>query len=35
MEEQVHDQDKMVSMSVIENEIEVMKECISKTKGHE
>jgi hypothetical protein len=35
MEETIHDHDKMCAMSVIENEVELMKEFIKKTKGHE
>jgi hypothetical protein len=35
MEETVHDNDKMVAMSVIENEMDVMKVLIKKSKGHE
>lgn len=35
MEETVHDNDKMVAMSVIENEMEVMQALIKKSKGHE
>jgi hypothetical protein len=35
MEEQIHDNDKMVAMSVIENEIEVIQGFIKKTKGNE
>lgn len=35
MEEQIHDNDKMVAMGVIENEMEVMKEFIKHSKGAE
>ena len=35
MEETVHDNDKMVAMSVVENEMEVMKVMIKRSKGHE
>lgn len=35
MEEQVHDNDKMVAMGVIENEIEMMKELIKHSSGSE
>jgi len=35
LEEQLHDHDKMVSMGVIEHEMEVMKVMISKAKGSE
>ena len=32
MEEEVHDSDKIVAMSVIENEITVMQDLIKKSK---
>jgi hypothetical protein len=35
MEEQIHDNDKMVAMSVIENEINLMNEFIKESSGHE
>ena len=35
MEEQIHDYDKMVAVSVLENEMELMKQFIKKYKGHE
>ena len=35
MEEVVHDNDKMVAMSVIENEMAVMQVLIKKSKGNE
>jgi hypothetical protein len=35
MEEQVHDNDKMVAMGVIENEMEVMKTLIKHSSGAE
>jgi hypothetical protein len=35
MEEVVHENDKMVAMSVVENEMEVMRVLIKRSKGHE
>lgn len=35
MEETVHDNDKMIAMSVIENELEVMKVLIKRSSGNE
>lgn len=35
MEEELHDSDKMVAMSVIENEIEVLNGLMKKTSGSE
>jgi hypothetical protein len=35
MEEQVHDNDKMVAMSIVENEMEIMKNLIKASSGLE
>lgn len=35
MEENIHDSEKMISMSIIENEMEVMQALIKATRGDE